>query len=322
MHYKTNGGVLNSQYFGSSWNTYVNYVIYAMQNNVVPAWNHLSLPDAPSTVTAATQAAARTNPSRPYVDVITNVLQLGEIALLLKDFTGSFVSRIGHTNLMYQFGIAPVVGDIVKLFNFQEQVERRVLELRRLISDKGLRRTISIGVYSASLRNPSETLQSAGELISRETFRNTVQEVKAHCRWIPSTAADHLGDTKAMRALARKAVLGLTVDFSTAWEIIPWSWLVDWCSSIGSYLAAHRNIVPATLDTVSIMRHTRTTLTSPSYSGPGARFLNLTALDYLYETKQRELSVVLPTAHFPFLSGKQMGILASLWVTGQFRMPR
>jgi hypothetical protein len=119
--------------------------------------------------------------------------------------------------------------------------------------------------------------------------------------------------------MIQRALLGVTdniIDFSTVWEALPWSWLIDWGTTVGDYLKAKRNIIPAVLQDVRIMRHVRSEwtwsrvvyATNPEGSmSSGFRVL---------ETKSRSPSTpVAPTAHFPFLSGKQVGILSSLAVT-------
>lgn len=272
---------------------------------------HLGVVGDPFDVDAATQAAARTNPSRPYVDAVANALQLGELATLIRDSGRSFIRSMGNNNLMYQFGIVPLVGDVVKMINFSDQVNRRVGEINRLRSQRGLRRTVSIGSYSAS-ETQNRIVQSQGAFLGRDFNVVTTIAIKAHCRWIPDGVPSSLSSSNGVRRLARQAVLGLTFDNSTMWELIPWTWLIDWGTNFGQYFTAHRNIIPATLSDVSVMRHTRTVAQSdPVTLNPGF----LEGIKYVRENKTRATSFVAPTAHMPFLSATQMGIVASLAVT-------
>lgn len=115
-----------------------------------------------------------------------------------------------------------------------------------------------------------------------------------------------------MSVLIHRSLYGLTVDASTLWEALPWSWMIDWASSVGDYFKANRNIVPATLMGVHIMRHTKTVHECDAHiSGT----TTMEGIRVVKETKTRNPSFVAPAAHFPFLSGNQMGILASLAVT-------
>lgn len=324
------GGILNSPPSNNPY--FVDYRVDAYDQ--LRCFDHLSLLDVPSDTDAATQGAARSNPSRPYVDVMTNILELSDYFHLVKN-KGDEIIRdldnqprkkrrplvgdklpegVSRLNLIYQFGVAPLVGDLVKLLKFQEQVERRISEIRRLIGQRGLRRTVDLGTFSGNRPNVWFVPQSSGRFITCYLDYTTTQRVWAHCRWLPTFSPEMLSTPKAMRDIAKKAVLGLTVDASTSWELMPWSWLLDWCGNVGQYFAANRNIIPAVLDSVTIMRHTKTEVVSHGTQVEYDEPVTMEPIHYTLETKSRVPSTVLPTAHFPFLSGSQMGILSSLAV--------
>lgn len=309
FHETVDGGRLNKPNVGffSSW--FTDYRVDMLDTS--NCFDHLPIVGDIFDVDAATQAAARTNPSRPYVDVVTNALQLGELFTLIRDGGNTFFRNIGNNNLMYQFGIRPVVGDLVKMMRFTDQVNRRVGEINRLRSQHGLRRTASIGSYSNSAK-VNKFIQTQNFLLREDFDVTTSLSIKAHCRWLPAGDCGVLARPKDARALAQRAVLGLTGDMSTAWELIPWSWLIDWGTDIGQYFSAHRNIIPATLSDVSVMRHTRTVA---EWGGKAQDDWSCSGIRYTRENKTRATSFVAPTAHIPFLNGTQMGIVASLAVT-------
>jgi len=275
-------------------------------------WPHLTLPsDIPSNVAAATSAAARTNPSRPYVDVPVALLELGDVVHLIRDVGRSAIKRIADTNIKYQFGIAPMVGDLVKLLHFQDQLERRVKILKGFVTNGGMKKTVDIGFWSSTATQYS-VFQSYNSFISGMYQATTRVGIRAHCRWLPTGGFADLSSAESMRALARKAVLGLTVDNSTLWELLPWSWLIDWASNVGQYFSATRNVVPATLESVRILTHTKTVYEGgPYYGGDG---LSMSSFNVKREEKRRASSFVAPVAQFPFLDGRQVGILGSLAV--------
>jgi len=307
----SDGCVLNkpqTNYFGSG---FTNYVVDALTSASANAtFGHLNVIEAASDTTAATQAAARTNPSRPYVDVGVNCIELADIVQLLQRLGAKTLREVGHFHLAMSFGVLPIVSDLAAILDYQRVVGDRVKEIQRLRSARGLRRTIDIGSWTTSA-TVSPYLQTQYEVIRVPCDVVTRQVVRAHCRWEPTVDLSHMAVDTEMYALARKAVLGLTFDAKTAWEGIPFSWLIDWCSSVGDYLAAQRNIVPAQLRSVTIMRHTETTWRIPKYEIPSQKLL-MTEGSVHVETKQRKIASVLPTAHLPFLSASQMGILGSL----------
>lgn len=319
--YFLDGGIIDQAYDPGWWGAYFEGY---MADGVSPAnFPHLGMTvPVPSTEEAALSAAMRTSPSAPYVDVITNVLQLGELTTLIRNKgyellrqRNSAVNRnIANNYIKYQFGIAPLVGDIVKLSRFQDQVARRVQQIEKLKSKGGLRKTVDIGIYDRSATY-GLTLQSQGTFVGTTVSAHTKMVMSAHCRWIP-TDIPAISTPKLMRNLAMKAVLGATIDYGTLWEILPWSWLIDWGFNVSGYLRANRNIVPASLTDVVVMTHTMTNSSTPAL-GPFQNDYGRTfsAVNMGRDTKRRVRSYVSPAAHFPFLSGSQMGILASLAVT-------
>lgn len=301
------GGFLNTQGpYNPAYPTYYNYRNDAMTyNGVFPLID--SFDGTLSNIAYATMTAARTNPSRPYVDVPVNVLELADVARILQSAGNTLRKQLGGNYLKYHFGIAPLVGDLIKLTQFQAQVDRRVKEMKKL-RDRGLRRTIDLAAYSTSGIIPNLVIQSLGALIYDHFTYSSTQIVRGHARWNAGTNLDNLSD-EVMSALARRAVLGLTLDFATFWEAMPWSWLLDWCGGIGNFLKANRNIIPATLDSVRVMKHTHTVYKNPGFQ---VGTLNISPSVVTKERKERIAAMVAPTAHFPFLSGHQMGILGSL----------
>ena len=329
-HQRIDGGRINQPYTGFFASYFDNYRADLFDNPNTFA-GHIGLPDSPSDVTVATELAARTNPSRPYVDVAANVLELGDLTGMIREKGLHFIKKFaqsaayrnrhglkklakiaGDVNLEYNFGIAPLVGDLVKLCNFQDAFTKRCREVAKLRSSRGYRRTINVGRYSA-VSTSTEVLQSLDKYITTNMVTTTTQEVRGHIRWITDEDPSHLLPDAELADLVRKAVVNIDpTNAGSIWEGIPWSWLIDWGYNVGTYFKATRNVIPARLDGVHVMRHTKTT-----YRTDAIAFDNVTVSPAVvtYETKTRNPSFVFPTAQFPFLNGYQMGILASLAIT-------
>jgi hypothetical protein len=311
-HIEGSGGVLNSKFdpgfFGSYWQQYTCDIMDDLQSNF-PHWD-ASLEGNVSDTELAVEAAARTSPSRPHVDIPANILELGSIVDLIRTSGTRLIERVGSSNLRLQFGILPLVGDLAKLADFQDQVARRIKILDRLASPKGLRKTVLIDTYSGTASD-WKTMQSNRGFYALPFNQITTRTIKVHCRWLPTVNYGAMSLADKQR-LAFRAVLGLTVDFSTLWEAMPWSWLVDWGSNVGDWFQANRNLVPATLSGVHVMRESHTEYTTYPWESDQ---VTLSAIRVKRMTKTRGTASVAPSVHFPFLDGRQMGILASLAVT-------
>jgi hypothetical protein len=263
----------------------------------------------------ATQLKMKTNPSRPYVDLGVLIGELRDIPNLLRRAGGSLIRRYGSANLTYEFGIKPLVSDIRKLVQFQGVTDSRIKELN-ILRDKGLRKTIVLDRLSKTGRL-NELVQSYGIRVTTPIDYTTKCTVKGHARWVPTTVLPQTHD--GMRRIANRALYGLTVDFSTAWELMPWSWLIDWCSNTGDFLAANRNSVGASMTKCAIMRHTITHAISESVSSTGTYPWTISPIYNKYETRYRRQVSPGISASIPFLSGRQLGILASIGVTRRSR---
>jgi len=311
--FQSTGGVAHDIVPNGFYSTTVrNYCVDAITGNWGQCWGPItSYPgELPKAVYAA-QAVSRTNPSRAYVDIPVNVLELGDITTLLKKSGDTLIRKLASNNLRYQFGIRPLVEDVIKLTKFQDAVHRRIKEMEKLKGPHGLRRTLELDNLTATIDRSNTALQTAGFTLSRVYSTIGRRQIKAHVRWKAGGNFDKINQPE-MCALATKAVLGLTLDFATFWEAMPWSWMIDWGSNVGDYFKANRNIVPATLEGCWLSTHTTSTSDVPAIT-TGNRIFS--AAKVVLEQKQREYVAVTPTAHFPFLSGNQLGILASLAIT-------
>lgn len=307
--------------------TFKGYKMDGLQSPAIA--EHLTVPGVPSDVSASVTGAARTNPSRPYVDMPVNVLDIRTkpqqimhdmqdmrrrgFWRLPSDYRRLRGGAISEHYLEYQFMVAPIVSDIVKLSQLSRIVDDRVRELNRLARPGGLRRTVSVFEGSATAKVP-KVLQSAG-LFSQPTFDvTTTVSRRVHLRWLPTGDWNRTASPHQIRMWATRAVLGHTIDLSTLWELTPWSWLADWCGNLGEYLQAQRNIIPAILMGVFPMRRMETTMTVPAF-GPTMYSGKLTSHDAIRVTRKsliRSSSFLAPEAHIPFLDAGRMGILAAL----------
>lgn len=272
---------------------------------------HLPISGNKSDEEYATRAIARSNPSAAIVDLPVALYELGDIFRLVRDSGRSLLQRGAGANIKHEFGIRPLASDMAKLSQFQDHVNRRVRVIQTLQLRGGYRRTMQMDAHSVA-GTSSKTFQSNLVTVQNLCYVETRQLVKAHTRWKPTVEMGNFITPDAVRALARRAVLGLTVDASTLWEACPWSWLIDWGTNLGTYFKAHRNVIPANLESCRIMRHTQTRYYSYLW-GP-SNGLTMSPFYFQRDTKTRVPAFATPLAHLPFLNGRQVGILASLAV--------
>jgi len=281
-------------------------------------YGHLIVTDKPTDAILAADLLARTNPSRPVVDLPVAIYELREIPDLLKKEGDKLFSARGLAtgNLVNQFALKPLISDLTNLLNFSDEVEKRQRELERLHAG-GLKRKRELWSGSNSA-GPIDIIAQSGDKLTIHMINHKVTQCKisGFVKWFPQDPG--FMKSSELRAQARRAVLGLTIDKSTAWNAIPWSWLVDWCSNVGDILIANRNIVGATHGQVQIMTQTTTTCDSTLTGISGAKY---SPGGYTETTKRRRSIVHVPVdVQLPVLSFRQLSILGSIGVTR--RVPR
>lgn len=302
-----NGGIINrplDNYFAPYFH---NYVCDAVRGRFSDLTSSLFTP-SPDGPTAAAKVMAATNPSRPIVDCTIAAVELRDFPLLFRAQGDSLLKWMAQENLKYHFAWRPMVNDFVNLMGFGESVDNRVASLQKMRSNGGLRSRAKVGSYVAE-STFNMYLQSVYRTIIGTMKKRTVEDVWGFMTWTPNS--DFPKNSKAMRQLATKAVYGLLVDPATVWELLPWSWLTDWCVDIGGFFAATRNIIPATPSLVQVMRRKTTECTCPAVFD-ASDHLSMTGVNCGSISKERRTSAVFPTAHFPFLDNRKMSILGSI----------
>lgn len=276
----------------------------------------------------AVKAMAATNPSRPVADIPVAIFELHEIVSLIRTTGSNIFSQIkkkkeissldpvgiAQANLLYQFGIKPLISDLQAILDFQEHVDKRVEDLKDLFAKGGLSKTYrkKIPFHAAGTVSGMVTVNSLGPFLRCQRIYKTEEKSWGFAKWNILEGTPFPKNESAMRELARKSIYGLTLDASTVWEAIPWSWLVDYAIGVGAFLSAHRNIVPAKCTVLYVCRHATTECI---FGDSRDSNLVVTGWTNVSVRKSRTpVAFVTPAAHLPFLNGTQMSIIASLGI--------
>jgi len=219
------------------------------------------------------------------------------------------VAGLASANLAYQFGWEPLISDMWKLLTFQESYEKKRKELMRLYSGSGLRRNINLETLTDTFSESGNFQGGFGTAFNFSGVRTRTTKIWGSIRWKPTVVPP--GGVPTDLAVYR-AALGLDITLASVWEAIPWSWLVDWFTSAGDFLAAHRNTVPAHFSNICIMRKSECVGRFTSTSNPNGRSWRGATAAFLKEERTPYADLIYPTAYLPFLGNGQLSILGSL----------
>jgi len=138
-------------------------------------------------------------------------------------------------------------------------------------------------------------------------------------RYRPALASPDSPTRRPAPPELRRILSGLTRDGVTAsaWELLPWSWLIDYVYDIGGTLKANSGMRFLTVERACIMVHTTCHMSHPADSKSDAygRTVTISPGTITYEWKTRTPVLgpsILPQPHVPELSGSQLSILGSL----------
>jgi hypothetical protein len=264
------------------------------------------------------KAMAAASPYRSKVSLPLFLFELRELPSMLQHL-GRILSRryrasdVAGGYLAYSFGWAPLVKDLMSLFDLTKAIEDRKAYFRRLESGTRVRRNFGTQqVRTTSLYNTSlpaaVTLKSAiGKHVGRlEETHKVWATLNAKLKEPLAMSAEDL------HSLSRNQVLGLRFNPADFWEAIPWSWLIDYFMNIGDMLESSRAQVGLRITRINVMCTQKIVVRTESTSvlaglqvQPGFVY-RTSKLRFPYSNSSNEF------AFHPFFTGHMDAILSSL----------
>jgi len=287
----------------------------------------------PSDAVLLTNAMAATNPNTPYIGWGNVAQDIAEVPGLVKSVGDLFYQYrafnperdVGEANFLMKFGIQPTLDDLHKLIGFVDAVEKRRRALEELRT-KGLRRQYTFtGNPGApapshgwfSFPNPERFAYGSGFYQDDSEFGYTLYSERkswVSCRWIPQIGAytDKI-PPKVEAALSASGAL----DGRALWQIIPWTWVLNWFTNLNSQMNATANAIPVTCTLGSVMDWQRTRATFRDLSPGLPRKLTFSGRPMTEQKVRRPYAnpVPSPQAYIPFLDAGQLSILGSFFTT-------
>jgi hypothetical protein len=297
----------------------------------------------------AWESLAATNPNVAEVNLPTFWAELKDIPTLFRDWGSKWLSkshwddllaninRVGgalsdtaRAHLMYRWAIRPMISDLQKLFQWQTSVAKRMEWLVDLTTgDRVLRRKASIRNNSDQDAPTTVALKSAGASINGRRTVSYFEKVWCSVNWkldsskidlsrvLPPTFFEF--DEDWIRVHRRTFGITSYGALQALWEIMPWSWFVDWFLHIDTVMNATNNTIPVTHGDICVMRTTSAkALVSPITPSPDSDWCRFSGIHSQSEVRKQRLIVspILPFAPslMPVFTTGQWSILSSLAV--------
>lgn len=222
-------------------------------------------------VEAVTQVASQTNPVKSHVDVTSMVYELRDLPETLMKFwdiaqvIAKKRNRLSkhskgtseNSVLDLNFGIAPLISDTVKLFQFTKAFNKRARELAAIYDrPHGLKRQRVVWAYSTQ-RSDYVAANSyiCGVGVNRKI--KTVARQWASVTWKPWFPWQERPSDEEIANKAIAALTGIRNPWAIAYEILPWSWLIDYFTNVGDIVEICGNAFEYKIDQSCVMSNVR-----------------------------------------------------------------
>lgn len=271
--------------------------------------SHIVLPALPSFDAAA--FLARVNPNAGQIGLPEFIKDFKDLPKLIQLGGNSILKKGAGAYLNYQFGWKPLISDVKKLMDFTGRVNRKISELHALYENGGLHRRRTVANDTVSTQSTYTATGIHVTSITCKVSKITQRQRWATTRFVPTTLPPR--DESDYRRRAIQIVLGMDLSPGTAWQLMPWSWLIDWFGNVGDYLVQFNNTCPVRATPPCVMTYTKTIETHTRTDAQTQMLGGGCVIQR--ETKSRSIAVPTLSATIPFLTGRQLSILGALSVT-------
>lgn len=317
--------------------------------------------DTKSTLTAhGVTGWKRARPGNPTANLGQFVAELREFNRLFPGFDKSILRgplktlplralaslasfrKLGSGYLNFEFGWKPFVKDLQEMYKLSHDIDRQIATLRRN-NGRNIKRERKLKDSTEVSETKDITNGAFGYLrptpilgLTTGTSTRTVTVTTRERIWFEGCFRYWVQNIGSMQweNRARRALFGANPTPSLLWEVLPWSWLVDWFSNTGDVLSnMSENAVDGTVAKYAhVMRHLETKTVTEVSTTWAARTTGPTSTRFdggsascrrIVRTESKARAVATPYGFgvtYDGLSVRQTAILAALGVTrGSFR---
>lgn len=277
----------------------------------------------------AQKIVAATAPERPNVNVITNIYefrdiprmlrQAGDLLLNIRNWAINHMTRpqqLASANLAWQFGWAPLLQDLAKVWDFGKLVDDRLKLLGALNSGKTVNRRVKFGSFQESIRSGVTLHSILGITIQPSAYLARKVDCWATVRWSLRPGQALVRPPTWLDAF--RSVYGLTFwDLPVQiWKALPWSWMIDWFANISDAMTVAKNMLFYAPSRINKMWFEATTCTYDPLNPFSNRFYAGGTLERTIKSRT-QLSVGDASGihlSVPFLDAFKLSILGSLTI--------
>jgi len=261
---------------------------------------------------------AKTNPSAPTVSVPTFIGELKDIPSLTRDWGRNLLTKVASGYLTWRWVVKPFMRDAEAMFDFYNAVNVQLRRLQQLGKSGSIRRRVLLDKRETRTTVDVPVQSNLTWIVAARNTTYT-DKVWGTCRWKLTDPSAIPKDILGQYKLAKRLFYGVTgyESLSTAWELLPWSWLVDWFFNVGNLISSMNNTLPCVPGGMCLMR-TRSSLseyvvkTKPDWVRINGTWFESWVTEGRLPVVLSDLRASQPA--LPILTDRQWSILAALSV--------
>lgn len=277
-----------------------------------------------------TMLAAETNPSAAHVSLPTLAGEASgyrELGNSVRDFgRATIAAKAGSAYLTYRWVIKPLVSDVRNMIEFSSAVEKRLRELENIRKNGGSSKRATL-LTETLHEQSSQIVESHADPIYADVKTTYSRRVWGTTHWVPLYSGYIPDGREDLRRKTENVLAGMSKDglSAAAWELLPWSWLIDWFSNVGALLAARQNSFGLEQKNTCIMVHDRVAKKfTLKRTGVWTTWLTPTSDTFTLSSERKRRYPISDLAPYippfsPLMRGKHLSILAALLASRQKR---
>lgn len=263
----------------------------------------------------ALRLVAETNPMLSVFSIPVAIKELAEVASMFELAAKSFAGYVGGAYLNYRFGWKAFVRDVKTLHGITKSLEIRLKDFERLLKQGGTRKRLILEETNGSFINSNVFLQSAYGVTVKGDVRTTWSlKTWGTVKWSMTDYTLVPVDELERFNRAVSTVFDIDdIDAETLWELIPFSWLVDYFYDIGTVLKSQHLRYRLQPYDICVMRHYTALATTAITSKPSS--VSVTGGGrYLREIKSRDVVQMpeTPSISFDLLTADRWKVILAL----------
>lgn len=241
----------------------------------------------------ANEVVALTHPFRAEYSVPVAIKELAELGTMFSLAAKGFLGYVGGAYLNYRFGWLAFVNDIKTLHGITKELEERIRDYNYMAEHGHTRKKVFLRDFGGQYTESNKIINSTyGTTVRADLVQTITRKTWGSVTWGVMDSKVIPVDELQRFNLAIQSLFDLgRLDAETVWNLIPFSWLVDYFYTIGTALQSQHMRYQLQAYDVCIMRHYKRRVVTKLRSKPVS--VNYSEGWYLREIKTRD--VVYPT---------------------------